>query len=69
MVAGLQPGSPSETADLFLGDVLISLDGEPVTDLGQLHAQLSADRIGQESALRIVRAGEVREVRVTIGSR
>jgi S1-C subfamily serine protease len=69
MVAGVQPGSSAETAGVLLGDVLISLDGEPVADLGQLHALLSAERIGRESALRVVRAGEVREVRVTIGSR
>jgi len=69
MVAGVQPGSSAETAGILLGDILISLDGEPVSDLGQLHGLLSAERIGQESALRLVRAGEVREVRVTIGSR
>ena len=69
MVAGVQPGSSAEQAGVLLGDVLISLDGEPVSDLGHLHALLSAERIGQESSLRLVRAGEVREVRVTIGSR
>jgi S1-C subfamily serine protease len=69
MVAGVQPGSSAETAGVLLGDVLISLDGEPVTDLGQLHALLSGERIGRESALRLVRAGEVRDVQVTIGSR
>ncbi len=69
MVAGVQPGSSAETAGVLLGDVLISLDGEPVTDLGQLHALLSGERVGRESALRLVRAGEVRDVQVTIGSR
>jgi S1-C subfamily serine protease len=69
MVAGVQPGSSAEASGILLGDILISLDGETVTDLGQLHALLSGERIGQESALRLVRAGEVREVRVTIGSR
>lgn len=69
MVAGVQPGSSAETSGILLGDILISLDGEPVADLGQLHALLSAERIGQESAVRLVRAGEVREIRVTIGSR
>lgn len=69
MVAGVQPGSSAETAGILLGDILISLDGEPVSDLGQLHALLSGERIGQESAVRLVRAGEVREIGVTIGSR
>jgi S1-C subfamily serine protease len=69
MVAGVQPGTTAETAGVLLGDILISLDGEAVTDLGQLHALLSGERIGKESTLRLVRAGEVREIRVTIGSR
>lgn len=69
MVAGVQPGSSAETSGVLLGDILLSLDGEPVADLGQLHALLSAERIGRESAVRLVRAGEVRETRVTIGSR
>jgi S1-C subfamily serine protease len=69
MVAGVQPGSSAETAGVLLGDILISLDGEAVTDLGHFHALLSAERIGRESALRLVRAGEVREIRVTIGAR
>lgn len=69
MVAGVQPGSSAEQAEVLLGDVLITLDGEAVTDLGQLHGLLAADRIGKESVLRLVRAGEVREVRVTIGTR
>lgn len=69
MVAGVQPGSSAETSGVLLGDILISLDGETVADLGQLHGLLSAERIGQESVLRLVRAGEIREVRVTIGAR
>jgi len=69
MVAGVQPGSSAETSGVLLGDILISLDGETVADLGQLHSLLSAERIGQESALRLIRAGEVREISVTIGSR
>jgi len=69
MVAGVQPGSSAETSGILLGDILISLDGETVADLGQLHGLLSAERIGHESVLRLVRAGEVREVPVTIGAR
>lgn len=69
MVAGVQPGSSAEQAGVVLGDVLVFLDDEPVTDLGQLHGLLSAERIGRESALKIVRAGEIREVRIVIGSR
>ena len=69
MVALVQPGSPAEQAGLLLGDVVVSVDGQPAADLGQLHGLLSGDRIGTESVLRILRAGELRELRVTIGAR
>jgi serine protease DegQ len=69
MVVMVQPGSSAETAGVLLGDILISLDGHPVSDLSQLHSLLSQDRVGAASELRLVRAGELRTVAVTIQAR
>jgi hypothetical protein len=38
-----------------------------VTDLDDLLGMLSGDRVGQAVPIRIVRGGQVSEVRVTIG--
>lgn len=69
ILISVQPGGPADAAGLLLGDILLSLDGHPVTDVGGLIELLDEERIGRESTVRLVRAGEVKDVRVTIGSR
>jgi S1-C subfamily serine protease len=69
LVMSVQPGSTAEQGGLLLGDILVSLDGEGVADLGQLQAVLGEDRIGTEVTAKIVRGGEVRELRLTVGAK
>src|SRR5579864_1264496 len=69
IVVGVQPDSPAAAAGLVLGDVLLGLDGQPLSDLTQLHALLSEERIGKPAALQILRGGEPRDLAVTVGAR
>jgi serine protease DegQ len=69
MVVLIQPGSAAEKAGILLGDILISLDGHPVSDLSQLHSLLGEDRVGKPATLSLVRAGELRTIDVTIQAR
>jgi len=69
ILVGIQPGSPAAEAGLVLGDVLLGFEGQPLADLTQLHALLSEERIGKPATLRILRAGEPREVTVTVGAK
>ena len=69
IVVAVQPGGPAEQAGILLGDVLLSLDGHPLGDMGELQSLLGEERAGKEAALRLSRAGEVREVKVTLGAR
>lgn len=69
ILIAVEPGSAAEQGGLRLGDVLLSLDSQPVGDLGQLHGLLGEDRIGAEVSVRILRGGEIRDLRVTVGSR
>jgi len=66
MVVMVQPGSAAEAAGVLLGDILISLDGQSVSDLSQLHSLLSQDRIGSPVVLKLIRAGEAKTVEVVI---
>ena len=65
----VEPRSPAEKGGLLLGDILISLDGQSLSEMGDLLALLSDGRVGGAVPIRIVRGGELRDVRVTIGER
>jgi S1-C subfamily serine protease len=69
ILVGVQPESPAAKAGLVLGDVLVAIDGQALSDLTQLHALLTEERIGKEVTLRILRGGEPRDVAVTVGAR
>src|SRR3954468_5385424 len=60
-------GSPAERAGLRPEDLIIGLDGEPLTDVGDLQRRMTADAIGREMAVDIVREGVSRTLRVTPG--
>jgi serine protease DegQ len=69
MVLAVEPGSPAERAGLLLGDVLLAFDGQPVADIGHLHARLQEQREGAATELDLLRAGERRKIAVTLGER
>lgn len=69
LVMSVEGNSPAEKAGLFVGDILVSLDGSSVTHLDELMSMLSGDRVGKAVPVTIVRGGERREVSLTIGER
>ena len=69
LIFSVEPGGPAERDGLLLGDVLLSLDGTPTPTLEELLEALTEDRIGQRVPARVLRAGEVRDLELTIGER
>jgi S1-C subfamily serine protease len=69
IVVSVQPESPAERAGLVLGDALVSLDGHPTRHPGDLIPLLEEERFGATVTARLLRAGEVLEVPITIGVR
>ena len=69
LVTRVEAGSPAERAGLLLGDAILSFGGEALQDPGELYAVLTEDRIGDALPLRLLRAGDVRELAVTVGAR
>src|SRR5882724_8743941 len=61
--------SPAAAGGLVIGDIIVSLAGEPIAEPDDLVVVLRPERVGQELAVRILRGGEPRELRVTIGER
>jgi S1-C subfamily serine protease len=69
IVVAVEPDGPAEKAGLFIGDIIIGIDGTQVEDTDDVLAQLGSDRVGANVRLRLVRGGQVVEPSVTIGER
>jgi serine protease Do len=71
--AGLQGGSQQETIDgqqvTIGGDVIIGIDGVPITRFEELTAFLQQAQSGQVVLLELVRNGSLLQVEVTLGQR
>ena len=55
-------GSPASAAGLRPEDVIVSVDGEPMSDVGDLQRLMVAERIGESVSVEIVRGGRRREL-------
>ncbi len=67
MLVALEPGAPAEQGGLLLGDVLVALGSRPTLDVDDVLSALSGDTVGQQVEARVLRAGELRTVMVTVG--
>jgi S1-C subfamily serine protease len=69
IVVSVQPEAPADRAGLMLGDVLLTFDGHAMERPQDLVARLDDESVGRPALLSVLRAGQVREVTVTVGSR
>lgn len=69
IVISIEGGGPAEKAGLFIGDILITLDGTPATDTDAVQALLGPERIGTPLAAKIARGGAPVDVTITVGAR
>ncbi|HVZ29551.1 MAG TPA: PDZ domain-containing protein, partial [Asticcacaulis sp.] len=64
LVSDVYAGSPAATAGLKTGDVILSIDGQPVNDASSLRYRISLLQINQTATVKALRAGKPIEVRV-----
>jgi S1-C subfamily serine protease len=69
LVTRVEPESPAARAGLLFGDGLLSFGNATLQDPGELLGLLVEERIGDAVPMKVLRAGEVRDVTVTIGAR
>ena len=61
--------SAAAQAAFLQGDILVRLDGTPVTNADDLQGLLGPNRVGSTMSASVVRGGELRELSVTVGTR
>ncbi len=64
-VTSVEAHSPAAVAGVADGDVIVAFAGDAVTGVDDLHRLLTEDRIGAETPLMLLHAGERRTVTVT----
>ncbi len=67
MIAQVVKGSAADKAGLKVGDVIVALDGKPVTNSADLRNKIGMMRVGQQINLKIIRNGKERKVKAAIG--
>ena len=69
LVVGVEDGSPAGNGGLMIGDILATLDGQPVEDTEDLLVLLTGERVGRSVPVKVVRGGELKTLDVTVGER
>jgi serine protease DegQ len=62
-------GKPADQAGVKAGDLLIAVDGKPVTDSSNMLTLISAIAPGTGATLKVIRAQKEVELKVTVGKR
>jgi len=69
LVVMVESDSPADRAGLLVGDVIVAAAGQSVAEPQDVAELLGAERVGAELELSVVRGGERRPLRVTVGER
>lgn len=69
IIARVMKDSPAAQAGLDVGDIVLSLEGQPVTDAVHLLGRITAMEPGTRVVLRVLRQGVIKEVALDLGSR
>jgi serine protease DegQ len=69
LVVGVEDDSPAGRGGVLLGDILATLDGQPVEDTDDLLVLLTGERIGETVPVKVIRGGDPQTLQITIGER
>jgi S1-C subfamily serine protease len=69
IILEVEPDGPAHKAGILIGDILISLAGQPVSRPENVQSHLQSENIGKSLAAKILRGGAVRDVAISVGDR
>jgi serine protease Do len=67
LVGEVTPNSPAARADLKRGDIIVAINGEPVTDANQLRMKIGMMAPNSTATLKVMRNAQAQDVAVTLG--
>jgi serine protease Do len=68
LISAVEADSPGDKAGLKPGDVIVKLDGHPITESGELPVRVAQKMPGTTATLEVWRNGEVKTVAVKLGA-
>lgn len=69
IIVNVEPNGPADKAGVMIGDVVVAIDGTPVSDTVDVQAMLGSQSVGQTLNAQIVRGGALVEVVITPAER
>lgn len=69
IVVNVEPNGPADQAGVFIGDVLLSLDDQPVSDTGDVQTMLGPECVGKTVNVQVIRGGALTKVQILVGER
>jgi S1-C subfamily serine protease len=69
MVVSVEDNGPAAAGGVLLGDILVLLGEKPVDDTSDVQLFLDPGSVGTQTAARVIRAGELRTLTLTVGER
>jgi S1-C subfamily serine protease len=69
LVLWLEENGPAEKSGLLVGDILIAINDQQVSDPDDLFSALSSDMVGKSIVAEILRGGRPETIQITVGER
>jgi len=69
LIVWLEENGPAQTGGLFVGDTIVAVGGQAVSDPDDLFAALNSETVGKPIAVEVLRGGKPESVNVTVGER
>ncbi|MGE5224679.1 MAG: PDZ domain-containing protein, partial [Omnitrophica WOR_2 bacterium] len=69
LIVGVEDNSPASRGGLIIGDIIVGIADQPISDHDGLLSRLSGETVGSPTPIEILRGGQRTQVDVTVGER